>query len=163
MSAIFGIVLSIGLITERFLPNHFVQDKIAKYALNPDITSGSEKLSIVQTEADDTYWISRITYDLFGRNTDIYVQSSWIFHEPIQLVSIGKVELKPYRVHYSFYSNFIVIIFLFLLPGLTLLMKNRTILFTIVHQTSFYGVNTLMLYFLFRNDHWAHLLTLGFL
>ncbi len=162
-SAILGIILSVGLIAERFLPNHYDSDKITHYGLHSGIASGNEKLSIIQTAANDTYWISKITYDLFGRHTNVYVRSSWIFHEPIQLVSIGKVENKPYNVHYSFYSNFILIVFLFLLPGLALLMKNRTILFTIVHHSSFYGVNTLMLYFLFRNDHWGHLLTLGFL
>jgi curved DNA-binding protein CbpA len=162
-SAILGIILSVGLITEQFLPDHYSSDEITHYALHSNMASGNEKLSIVETAADDTYWISRMNYDLYGRHNRVYVRSSWIYHEPIQLLSIGKVDLKPYNVHYSFYSNFILIVFLFLLPGLTLLMKNRTILFTIVHQVSFYGVNTLMLYFLFRNDHWAHFITLGFL
>lgn len=162
-SAILGVILSIGLITEQFLPVHYDSDEITHYTLQSNIASGNEKLSIVETAADDTYWISRMTYDFFGRHHRVYVQSSWLFHEPIQLLSIGKVEHRPYNVHYSFYSNFVIIVFLFLLPGITLLIKNRTILFTILHQTSYYGVNTLMLYFLFRNDHWAHLLTLGFL
>lgn len=161
-SAIIGIILSIALITERFLPNHFEPDEVTAVALKPGFSAGNESLSIVETKANTSYWISRINYNLYGRYTRFYVRSSWIFHEPIELWSIGKVEYKPYKVHFSFYSNFILIILFFLLPGLTILIKGRTIYFTILHQLSFYGVNTLMLYFLLRNDHWAHLLTLGF-
>ena len=163
ISAVIGIILSVALITERFLPNHFEPDEVTKVALQPGFSAGNESLSIVETKANTSYWISRITYDLYGRNTRFYVRASWIFHEPIELWSIGKVEYRPYKVHFSFYSNFILIILFFLLPGITVLIKGRTIYFTILHQLSFYGVNVLMLYFLLRNDHWAHLLTLGFL
>lgn len=162
-SAIVGLVLSVCLIAERFLPHHFTQEKIAKYALTPDLSSGSEQISVIQTEQDNVYCISRISYDLYGRHTRIYVRSSWIFHEPIQLLSIGKTEYAPYNVHFTFYSNFGVMIFLLLLPSITVLMKNRTIMFTILHKISYYAVNILILYFLFRNDHWAHILTFGFL
>lgn len=162
ISAIIGIILSIGLITERFLPNHFEPDEVTHVALKPGFSAGRESLSIVETKANTSYWISRMNYDLYGRHTRFYVRSSWIFHEPIELWSIGKVGYRPYKVHFSFYSNFLLIVFLFLLPSLTILIKGRTIYFTIFHQLSFYGVNALMLYFLLRNDHWAHLLTLGF-
>ena len=162
-SAIVGIVLSAVLISERFLPNHFEPDVVTHYRLKPGFASGRESLSIIQTEANNSYWISRITYELYGRSKNIYVRSSWFFHEPIELISIGKVAYKPYNVHFSFYSNFLLMIFFFLLPAVALLIKDRTITFTIVHQVSFYGVNVLMVYFLLRNDHWAHLLTLGFL
>ncbi|PHR33132.1 MAG: hypothetical protein COA38_05415 [Fluviicola sp.] len=161
-SAILGIILSMALITERFLPHHFTHDKITHYALKTGIASKGEIISTVNSEENKSYWISRISYELFGRHTRVYVRSSWIFHEPIQLISIGKVKNRSYDVHYTFFSNFGVMIFFFLLPLLTLMIKNRTIMFTIVHQTSFYGVNLLMLYFLLKNDHWAHLLTLGF-
>lgn len=162
-SAIFGIILSIGLIAERFLPHHFEEDKVTHYAMVKNVSSGNEHINLVQTKKNESYWISRMRYDLFGRHTDIYVRSSWIFHEPIEIISRGKTMYQPYRVHFTFYSNFILVIFFFLLPTITLLMKNRTILFTIIYQTSFYGVNGLILYFLFRNDQWAHLLTLGYL
>lgn len=162
-SAILGIILSVGLISERFLPNHFEPDQVTHYQLNPGFASGRESLSIIQTEGNSSYWVSRIKYDLYGRNTNLLVRSSWFFHEPIELISVGKTEHSPYKVHFSFYSNYLLMIFFFLLPGVTLLIKNRTIYFTIAHQVSFYGVNILMLYFLLRNDHWAHLLTLGFL
>ncbi len=162
-SAVFGIVLSIGLIAEHFLPHHFTEDKVTHYAMVKNVSSGNEHINLVQTEKSASYWISRMRYDLFGRHTNIYVRSSWIFHEPIEIISRGKTSFRPYRVHFTFYSNTVLVIFFFLLPLLTLIMKNRTILFTIVYQTSFYGVNGLMLYFLFRNDQWAHLLTLGYL
>lgn len=163
ISAILGIFLSIALITERFLPNHYEPDEVTQVAIKPGFSAGRESLSIIETKANTSYWISRINYDLYGRHTRFYVRSSWIFHEPIELWSIGKVDYRQYKVHFTFYSTFVLIIVFFLLPALTILMKSRTIHFTILYQLSFYGVNILMLYFLLRNDHWAHLLTLGFL
>lgn len=162
-SSMLGIILSICMIVERFLPHHFEEDKVTHYAMLKNVSSGNEHINLVQTAGNETYWISRMHYDLFGRHTNIYIRSSWIFHQPIELISRGKVANKPYGVHFTFYSNIALIIFFFLLPTVTLIMKNRTILFTIIYQSSFYGVNGLMLYFLFRNDHWAHLLTLGYL
>jgi len=162
ISAIVGLILSIGLITERFLPNHFEPDEVTGVILKPGFSAGRESLSIVETQSNTTYWVSRISYDLYGRNHRFYTRSSWIFHEPIELWSIGKVAYRRYPVHFTFYRNFIFFVLLFLLPSLTILCKSRTIYFTFMHQLSFYGVNALMLYFLLRNDHWAHMLTLGF-
>jgi hypothetical protein len=154
--------LSVALIAERFLPDHFVEDKVKQVAVEAGFRAGNERMSIVETEANETYWISRMTYDLYGRHPRFYVRSSWFFHEPIELLSIGKVEYRPYKVHFTFYRNFWIFILLFLLPTGTIVFKDKTIYFTLMHQMSFYGVNALMLYFLLRNDHWAHFLTLGF-
>lgn len=162
-SAVVGAALSLLLIIEQFLPNHFKPEKITHYDLNANPSSGAEIISIVQTDQNNTYWISRINYHLYEKHPNILVRSSWIFHEPIELISIGKAEYLTYPTHYTFYSNFGIMVFLLLLPGLTVLIKNRTITFTILHQVSFYGINLLIVYFLLRNDHWAHLLTLGFL
>lgn len=162
-SAVLGVILSVALIAERFLPHHFVPDQITQYSLAPGVSSGDENVSYIETAGDNSFWISHIHYDLFGRHTKVLVKTSWFFHQPIEIVSFGKVDYRSYCIHFSFYRNFIVLILLFLLPSLVLIMKNKTITFTIIHQTSFYGVNALMLYFLFANDHWAHLLTLGFL
>ncbi|MFK7785785.1 MAG: J domain-containing protein [Crocinitomicaceae bacterium] len=162
VSAIIGVIISIALITERFLPSHFEPDEVTAVSIQPGFYAGSESLSIIETKANTSYWISRISYDLYGRHTRFYVRSSWLFHEPKELWSIGKVGYRLYPVHFSFYSNFILIILFFLLPCATLLAKSRTIYFTFIHYLSLYGVNVVMLYFLLRNDHWAHLLTLGF-
>ena len=162
ISAALGIILSLALIAERFLPNHFEPDEVSAVSIKPGFYAGNESLSIVETKSNTSYWISRMSYELYGMNTRFYVRSSWFFHEPIELWSIGKVRYRPYKVHFSFYSNFLIVIFLFLLPSVTLLAKSKTIYFTFIYYVSLYGVNILMLYFLLRNDHWAHFVTLGF-
>lgn len=162
LSAICGIILSIGLIAERFLPNHYKPDQVTHYKINAGFSNGRELLSIVNT-TQNTFWISQLDDDLYGKDTRVFIQSSWIFHEPIALISRGKLWNTPYYAHFTFYSTFWLMIVFFLLPSITYFTKDRTILFTVMHQTSLYGVNLLMLYFLFRNDHWAHLITLGFL
>ncbi len=161
-SAICGVILSLALITERFTQNHFYTEDVVRYNLRAGFSSGHEPISIVETNKS-TYWISGLDSYSFSQSPTIYVRSSWIFHEPIELISIAKLRHSPYRVHFTFYTNYWIVVAFFLLPGLTYFTKDQTVRFTIMHQTSFYGVNILMIYFLLRNDHWAHLLTLGFL
>lgn len=160
--AVVGIILSILFIADRFLPHHYETDRVTHYSLNQAFSSNGSPLSIVKTKKDNYYWVSRMTYTLYGRAPSISVESSWIFHEPIRLISHGKVENTYFNVHYTFYSNFFLILAIMLTPTFTIFYKRRTPTFTILYHTSYFGIGALILYFVFTHDRWAHLLTLGF-
>lgn len=162
VSAFFGAILALCMVLDRFLPHHFEEDQITHYSLNRAYSGSGEVLSVVQTKDGAQHWISHINYNLYGRNHNVQTETSWIFHQPIRLVSNAKIYTSTYDIYYSFFSNFIFVIVLFLLPLITYYYKRRTITFTILFQSSYFGINALILYFIFANDHWAHLLTLGF-
>lgn len=163
ISAIVGIICAVAMTVDRFLPHHYESIELRGYAPRQAMGGNREALDYVESTANEAYWISQGDYDLYARTPFALVESSWIFHEPIRLVSEGKLYNSYYDIHFSFYSNYIFFLLFFLLPTVTLYYKRPTIGFTIIYQISFWGVNSVLLYFLLRNDHWAHFLALGFI
>ncbi len=162
ISAILGILITAGLLADRFLPSHFEPDRVTHYSLNAGFGGDEELLTAIKTEMDQTYWVSKVNYNLYGRYPSIITEKSWIFHEPIQLISRGKVNDSHFKTHYSFRSNQWIISFVLLLPLFTLLYKRKNVIFTVLFQLSYWGVNAALIWFLLNNDHWLHFLTAGF-
>jgi hypothetical protein len=163
ISAIVGIVLSILLITDFFLPHHYEPDRITHYHLNSAYGLNGAQVSLIQTKSGDKYWIEHLNYSLYGRHHKLYVESTWIFHNPIRLINHGKVENNFYEINFNFYRVTWLLIILFLLPTFTMLYKRRKIAFTVLFHFCYYGVNAMILIFLLTGHRWAHVLTLGFL
>ncbi len=163
ISAVVAMICAIAMTVDRFLPHHFESIELQGYAPRQATGGNREILDYVVTTTNESYWISNGDYDLYARTPVALIESSWIFHEPIRIVSEGKLYNSFYDIHFSFFSNYIFFFLLFLFPTVTLYYKRPTIGFTIIYQVSFWGVNLVLLYFLLRNDHWAHFLTLGFI
>ena len=163
-SSILGAILSLCLILDLFLPHHYSQDRMSHYAL--DIYSSGQaiekRVSLVRTAKNEEYWIEELDYPFYGQYPDFFVQKSWIFQDPINLVSIQHGKFALYAVHYTYFSFFYLMIPVFLIPAFTWYYKRKTITFTILYYLSLYLSTSLMLLFLISDLHWLHLLTLGF-
>ena len=163
-SSILGAILSLCLILDLFLPHHYSQDRISHYAM--DIYSSGQtiekRVSLVRTAKNEEYWIEELDYPFYGQYPDFFVQKSWIFQDPINLVSIQHGKFVLYAVHYTYFSFFYLLIPVFLIPAFTWYYKRKTITFTILYYLSLYLSTSLMLLFLISDLHWLHLLTLGF-
>jgi len=160
--AIAGIFLTFLLILDRFLPHHYQEDKVIAYSANRANSEDGERISLVETENGYRFWISRLRYSLVSRSPDVYIERSWIFHNPIRLVSIEKLGYNFYPIHFRFYRHTWLLIILFLLPSFTLWYKRRTIAFTVLYNFVFFGVGALMVVYFITGDRWAHVLTFGF-
>jgi curved DNA-binding protein CbpA len=164
ISAVVGIILSVSLLFDFFLPNHYSNDRLTHYALDvySSVQSNEKRVSLVMTDKNDQYWIEQLDFPFFGQYRDFRVQKTWIFHDPVQLISVqdGKVVLYP--VEYTFFSFAHLIIPIFLLPAFTMYYKRKTITFTILYYLSIYLSTGLILLFLFLDKHLLHLVTFGF-
>ena len=163
-SSILGAILSLCLILDLFLPHHYSQDRMSHYAM--DIYSSGQtiekRVSLVRTAKNEEYWIEELDYPFYGQYPDFFVQKSWIFQDPTNLVSIQHGKFALYAVHYTYFSFFYLMIPVFLIPAFTWYYKRKTITFTILYYLSLYLSTSLMLLFLISDLHWLHLLTLGF-
>ena len=163
-SSILGAILSLCLILDLFLPHHYSQDRMSHYAM--DIYSSGQtiekRVSLVRTAKNEEYWIEELDYPFYGQYPDFFVQKSWIFQDPTNLVSIQYGKFALYAVHYTYFSFFYLLIPVFLIPAFTWYYKRKTITFTILYYLSLYLSTSLMLLFLISDLHWLHLLTLGF-
>jgi len=164
-SSILGAILSLCLILDLFLPHHYSQDRMSHYAM--DIYSSGQtiekRVSLVRTAKNEEYWIEELDYPFYGQYPDFFVQKSWIFRDPTNLVSIQRGKFVLYAVHYTYFSFFYFLIPIFLIPAFTRYYKRKTITFTILYYLSLYLSTSLMLLFLISDMHWLHLLTLGFM
>lgn len=162
-SAVVGVLLSLMIVADYFLPFHYTDDQVTHYSLSHSRGFNGNQVSLIQTENEDYYWIERINYALYGRDYDIYVESSWIFHNPVRIISKGKTKFTPFTVNFNFYKLGWLLAILFLIPAFTLFYKRRKISFTVLFHFSYYGINGLMLIYLLSGNRWAHVLTLGYL
>lgn len=163
LTSVVGILLSVLIIADYFLPKHYEKDRLAYYAKN--IHEGYTIIdnSLVRTEKNNDFWISKIDYSLYAEFPEVYIERSWIFHQPINVISIQKIDYAFYPIAYTFYSVGYILILIFLLPLLTQIFKRKTVWFTVLYHLSLYLTSLLMVIFLLSNDHWAHILTFGFL
>jgi hypothetical protein len=163
LSSIPGLIIAVFILLDLFFPHHFSEDRVTHYA--KDIYSGGPTVSIslIKTKNGDEYWISKINYLLYGEHPDVYIEQSWVFHQPVAVVSVQKLGYEIYDVYYTFYQFSILIAVLCLLPFLLIRYKRKTIMYTVFYHIGLYVSPGLILIYLIVNDHWAHLLTLGFL
>jgi hypothetical protein len=162
-TSVVGVLLFILLFLDIFLPKHIEKDTLAFYS--KDVYGGTidETVSLVISEKGKEYWISKLDYQLFGEYPEIVIERSWIFHQPVHFYSVTKTHLNPYELNYTFYSFKILLMVFFLIPLAVRLFKRRTIYYTVLYHLGLYFSPVATLLFLVNNDHWAHLLTLGFL
>lgn len=162
-SAIIGVILSLFLVLDRVLPHHYDLDEVTGYNLNPAHGFGGVQVSLISTENRGNYWIEGMNYSLYHGSHKIWIESSWLMHNPMRILSQDKVRMVAFPLNFTFYKATYLVIILFLMPMITILYKRRKISFTVLYFFCFYGVNATMLYYLLTENRWAHILTLGFL
>lgn len=162
--AVLGIILSTTIFLDYFLPRHYDPIKVTGYHVNAGVLGADKReLSLIQTDSGEKFWISKLTYHLYGKYPSGYKETSWIFHNPISIISQGKTTHRRYFVHFTFYSFGWLTGLLFLSPTLLFIYRQKTVRFTVLYHFCYYGVGILTVVFLLTGDRWAHLLTLGFL
>ena len=164
VSAIVGTLLSLCLILDLFLPHHYSEDRIKQYSL--DVYSSGQTVekwvSLVKTDKNEEYWIENLNFAFYAQYPDFYVQRSWIFQDPTNLVSNQGGRFVLYPVQYTYFAFVHLLIPVFLFPAFTWYYRRKTITFTILYYLSLYLSTGLMLVFLASNLHWLHFFTLGF-
>lgn len=162
-SAVLGSLLSLFLLLDYFLPRHLEVDEITHYRRNVTAQSGIGTIGLVKTKKEEYYWLSGINYTLYGEVRRVYVETSWIFHNPIALHAQTKFGFHHYPVRFNVYSISWLLFILFLVPLFTVWYKRKEVSFTFFYMVSYYGVNGLIVLYLLTGDRWAHLLLLGFI
>tara|TARA_B110000285_G_scaffold30387_1_gene31093 strand:- start:1623 stop:2465 length:843 start_codon:yes stop_codon:yes gene_type:complete len=159
--ALTGVIISILLIADLFLPHHYQEDEVTHYRLNMAYAPSQNVLGVIKTRREETYWISRMNYFIYSKNRSIYVESSWFFHNPISVTARNKITPKKFNIHFTCYTISGIFIGVFLIPILTLWYRRKKISFTFFYYLSYYGVSVAIFLFLITGHRWAHLLTLG--
>lgn len=162
-TSILGPILSVLLVLDMFLPNHYENDKILTFEQILPSDNALQQNSLVRTEKGNSYWISGINYAFYSELPAVLIERSWLFHIPKKVFAMQRLATTSYSVHFTFLSEFFVVCLLFCLPLFVRIYKKKTVLYTVLYHVSLYLSTALMIWFLVWEDHWAHLLVLGFL
>lgn len=162
-TAVIGTFLSFLLMADYFLPRHYEEDNVTHYALNQAHSINAVRLSLINTENHGKFWVSNITHNLYGNTPKIYVESSWIFHNPVHIIANKKLENRYFDIYFNAYKTSWILIIAFLIPLFTLIYKRRSVYFTILYHISYFGITFLTAIILLTGDRWIHVLTLGFI
>lgn len=163
ISSIVGFALAVLMVLDFVLPHHYNEDMVEGYHLNSANGIGGKSISLIKTEKMGYYWVEDINYKLYRGNHGVWVEESWILHNPMRLVTQNKTEMIGYNLNFNVFRISFLFILLFLLPSFVLWYKRQKITFTVLYYLCLYGVNGIMLMYLVSNHRWAHILTLGFL
>jgi DnaJ domain len=163
VSAFLGILFSLFILLDFMLPHHFEKDRVSHYKRKVAHGITGKPVGLIKTQKNNYFWISKIPYSMYRKTGNIYIESSWIFHNPIRVISVDKIEYKYFYPQFTFYSGAWILIILFLLPSFTMLYKRKRTSFTVLYYSCYYGISSLLIIYLITGDRWAHVLSLGFI
>lgn len=157
-----GIVLSIALIAEWFLPFHYEKDEITHYGLEISSLRDDEKLSLLKTKRDHYFWVTQFKPGWIEDSRVVNIQQTWIFYQPINLILQTSPNGQLIPVQLTFQSFKVLVLLLFLLPSAAFIFRRKTSWYTVLYYLSLVLSPTVMILFLVQNNHLFHFLTLGF-
>lgn len=163
LNAVFGVIFTLCMMIEHFIPAHYTESRVDSYSRTPYNALTHNRVSLVALENGNRYFIGNLTANIYSYYPEVYEERTWIFHNPINLISVQDFTYQRYSIHWSIGSLYLFWCLIFCLPLYTLLFKRRTIFYSFMHSISCYGVGLMIFYFLFTNDRWIHFLTLGFI
>lgn len=163
VGAMLGCFLTFLLLLDLGLPHHYTESEITHYRTDVGLSPTGKALGLIQTTEEDLYFLSDMRYNLYNKHRFILIERSWIFHNPIRIISLGKIDRERYEIHFSAYSLTWFLSLIFLLPLLTIFFKRKHVYYTILYHASYFGTSALIIYFLLMGHRWIHVLTLGFL
>jgi hypothetical protein len=162
VSAIVGLVISLCMLVDLFLPNHQTEERVLRYSKEVYSSVGSAQISLIETANNEKMWVQTQNYSLYRHNNNVLVERSWIFHSPILVKSNQKNTQYIIPVHFTFFWAWMIIAPLFLVPFFVWFYKKNNPLFVISYHASVFMISIGIFYFLFTEDRWFHLLTMGY-
>ncbi|MES2589151.1 MAG: DnaJ domain-containing protein [Bacteroidota bacterium] len=157
VSLFFSIILFIEPLLPKHLESHTILEFSPKYSgiLNGDVIC-------FKTDKNLQLFIKNPDARLYSTNPEILIERSWFFHNPTKVWSKTAFINDSYEVDFSVLSLFPTIPILLLFPVFTIYFKRKSVKFTLAYFVSFYFIGIFLIYFVFTQERWLHILTLGF-
>jgi hypothetical protein len=150
------------LLIEPILPSHFEKQVVTAYSHEYNGFKHNEVFLIKTTNKLSLFCEQTLHEKLFLNDT-IFIQRSFIFHNPTLVFHRSKLGITSHSVDFSVINLFPFVSILFAIPYFVKRRRALTSSYIFRYKFSFYVVESLFLYFLFSQDRWIHLLFIGFL
>lgn len=154
--------ISISLLIDHFLPRTIEKQYVYSYSGHFGGFAQSRVVSIF-TNKGQSMIVESPGYYIFNINPEIWVESSYLYKNPLTIYVEEGLNSIPFGMDFCFTMLFPFVPIVLLVPLFTYYYKRKKIYFTILYFFSLYVLAPFCIYFLFSNDRWAHLLSLGML
>lgn len=157
-----SLIFALALLADVFLPTHLDKTSVTHY--HNESTSGFDGKDLIKIYLDDgsAYFVEEMHFWVLDWRPEVYVESTWIFHNPIAIQAVDISENYYYDIHFVVGQYPHVFIILLLLPFLAVKFKKPTMTYTVLYHISVYGSGAFVVYFIFTYMRWIHFFTLGF-
>ncbi len=162
IGALVCILCGCTMVLDLFLPlQRFKDTAVAASRMERLRSSGKSRMEIF-TAKSESYTV--LGADFYGLNEhpDIYVESTRLLRIPVKVIHPKGGFLGIYPVEDFLWDLLPLPILFFLFPISLHFYRKRTAYFTAMYMFSLYVVMPLSWLFLFNNNRWIHILTLGF-
>jgi hypothetical protein len=162
ISAVIGTILACAIALEWFIPPHVELDQVHSFSYGITTFDDTHVLSVLKTNSGRYLWVTE-NKSMLERIGEIQIRTSWVFHDPINCAYLEGLTPQIIDLKLTFYSFGYVFAIVFLLPLVTYLFPRRTSAYTFLYYVTLYLSPLCILVFFLSKDHWAHLLSLGYL
>jgi curved DNA-binding protein CbpA len=161
-SAILGTIITFTLLLEFFFPYRYENERIVAYDKENigALESGSYAKKFY-TESGKSYYVESLYSVILQSDPDVLLVKSALFHNELGIIPFYDTQMRLYKIQYTFGAHSLILVPIFLFPLLVVLFRRKTYTFTLFYFLSLYLSAPLTAYYLFSNDRWLHLLTLG--
>ena len=171
-SAYIAAFISLILIIELFLPYRYEQDRIIAYDRNTIGSFDSDAFAVgrLYTESGRKQYAESIP-NVYYVDPDIFVVKSAILHNEIGYTPFYHRDGTPlnhtekgnlFRIQFTLGAHSLLLVPILLIPVLVVLFRRKTFSFTVFYFVSLYFSIPLTYIYLFSDNRWLHLLSLGF-
>lgn len=162
LSAVIGTVIVFILLLELFLPHRYETKRVTAYDLHTigGLEADTRVKRFIMDDGKSYY--SEDILAIYSNDPDVILVKSNIFHNEFGFIPIYGYD-QMLEIQYDIGAHAYVLIPVFIFPFFIVLFKRKTHSFTLFYYVSLYLSVPLIGIFLFTNDRWAHLLTLGFI
>jgi curved DNA-binding protein CbpA len=155
-------IISLLLILDFFLPTHFETRQIE--SVYSDSSSKNKSISRSLVTSDKQSFHIENSFLSVGKSSElITIEKTGLFHLPKFIYIQYENSISKYGLIFNFYWGLIPTSCVLFVPILVYYFRRKTVYYTIFYYIALYISPVLLCLFLFSDDHWAHLLTLGYL
>jgi curved DNA-binding protein CbpA len=154
-------LITIFILLDAILPAHREKDEFEYFS---SIKNENQRDAIhvqVGLKKNGLFLIQKAEYFNLTEFPELYLEKTHFFHFPTQVLHVVDGEMNKYKIAKGFWQLLPFPLFLFIIPGILLFYKKRTVYYTALYMISTYFVFPLAILFIITDYRWLHILTLG--
>ena len=156
-----ALIVSTVFFIDCFLPRTIHQEKVVAISIPYNGILRGE-VFLIQTDQFNKIFTDYTLKERILENENILVQTTPIFHSVTQIIHTDKLNHRFFYVDFSMFNYFPLVTLLLLIPFFIIRKKQCSYGFIFLINISSSIIIPFILFFLFSESRWIHILTFGF-